>query len=151
MVRHRALLLCALAVLSIAVVGIIPTTGSAQYAGVGPSPGMGGPTVVGPSQILYMDADSVYYIRSQEWWSANVKHQEKLLLRGVRMRYWSEHLPADMRLVYDALGYPVSRVLLTPVGHTEEWWYYKLLAPPLRFRDGILLNSDLFEAYLARR
>jgi len=149
MAPHRALLLCALAALSIAVAGIIPTTGAAQYAAMSPSPGA--PTVVGPSQILYMDADSVYYIRSQEWWSANVKHQEKLLLRGVRLRYWSEHLPADMRLVYDSLGYPVSRVLLTPVGHAEEWWYYKLLDPPLRFRDGILLNPDLFEAYLARR
>jgi len=120
-------------------------------AATGMDPPPGAPVVVGPSQILYMDADSVYYLRSQEWLSANVKYQEKLLLRGLRLRYWSEHLPPDMRLVFDALGYPTSRVLLTPVGHTEEWWYYKLLGPPLRFRDGILLNPDRFEGYLAQR
>jgi len=148
MIRHRVLLLGALAALSIAVVGMAQPSGAAP-SGMGPA--YGAPTVVGPSQILYMDADSVYFLRSQEWWSANVKHQEKLLLRGLRLKYWSEHLPPDMRLAFQTLGYPVSRVLLTPVGHTEEWWYYKLLDPPLRFRDGILLNPDRFEAYLARR
>ena len=150
MTRHRGLLLGAFATVSIAVVGMTPTTDAAPTPGAAPP--YGAPAAVGPSQFLYMmDADSVYYLRSQEWWSANVKYQEKLLLRGLRLRYWSEHLPADMRLVFDSLGYPVSRVLLTPVGHTEEWWYYKLLDPPLRFRDGILLDSDRFEGYLARR
>ena len=144
MAGHRALLLGAIAAVSIAVSGVILPTDVAMAAA-------GAPTVVGPSMILYMDADSVYFIRSQEWWSANVKHQEKLLLRGLRLRYWSEHLPPDMRLAFDALGYPASRVLLTPVGHTEEWWYYKLLEPPLRFRDGTLLNPDQLEAYLAQR
>ena len=149
MAGHRGLLLGALAAVSIAVAGITPPAQGATPAGMAPP--YGAPAAAGPSQFLYMDADSVYYLRSQEWWSANVKYQEKLLLRGLRLRYWSEHLPADMRLVFDSLGYPVSRVLLTPVGHTEEWWYYKLLDPPLRFRDGILLDSDRFEGYLARR
>jgi len=134
MFRHRGLILGVLAGLS------------APFLGAAPPP-----TVAGPSQILYMDADSVYYLRSKEWLSANVKHQEKLLLRGVRLKYWSEHLPPDMRLVYDTLGYPINRVLLTPLKHTEEWWYYKMLAPPLRFRDGILLDPDRFEAYLQQR
>ncbi len=134
MIRHRALLLGALAALSVPFLGAAPP-----------------PTVVGPSQILYMDADSVYFLRSKEWWAADVKHEEKLLLRSVRMKYWSEHLPPDMRLVFDTLGYPVGRVLLTPVGHTEEWWYYKLLGPPLRFRDGVLLDPDRFEGYLQQR
>ena len=98
-----------------------------------------------------MDADSVFFLRSQEWWSGNVKHQEKLLLRSLRLKYWSEHIPPDMRHVYETLGYPMSRVLLKPVGHTEEWWYYKMLDPPLRFRDGALLDSDRFEAYSAKR
>jgi hypothetical protein len=134
MIRHRGLLLGALAALSVPFLGIAPP-----------------PTVVGPSQIPYMDADSVYYLRSKEWWSGEVKHQEKLLLRSLRLKYWSEHLPSDMRLVFDKLGYPIGRVLLTPVKHTEEWWYYKLLDPPLRFRDGVLLNPDRFEAYLPQR
>jgi hypothetical protein len=147
MAGHRALLLGAFFALLIAVLGMAVPTEAAT--GMGPPPGS--PAVVGPSQILYMDADSVYYLRSQEWLSENVKHQEKLLLRGIRLRYWSEHIPPDMRAVFDALGYPASRVLLMPVGHTEEWWYYKLLDPPLRFRDGILLNRNRFEAYLAQR
>lgn len=146
MLRQHAMLLGALCVLS------IPAAGSAAtYGAATPGATMyGAPTVVGPDMILFVDADSVYYLRSQEWWSANVKHQEKLLLRGLRLKYWSEHLPPDMRLVYKTIGYPVSRVLLTPVGHSEEWWYFKLLDPPLRFRDGILLDPDRFEAYLAR-
>jgi len=148
MVGHRALLLGALAAASISVAGVTLAAETAAPYGMPPSPGQ---TVIGPTQILYMDADSVYYLRSQEWWSANVKHQEKLLLRGLRLRYWSEHLPPDMRLAFDALGYPISRVLLTPVGHTEELWYYGMLDPPLRFRDGVLLNPDRLEGYLARR
>ncbi len=145
MFRHRALLLCALTALSIAVIGAAPPYGMTA------APPPAAPEVVGPSQILYMDADSVFFLRSQEWWSANVKHQEKLLLRSLRLKYWSEHIPPDMRLVYETLGYPINRVLLKPVGHTEEWWYYKMLDPPLRFRDGILLDSDRFEAYSAKR
>jgi hypothetical protein len=79
-----------------------------------------------------------------------VRHQEKLLRHSVRMAYWREHIPPDMRMVFDALGYPVNRVLHTPVGHTEEWWYYGLLDPPLRFRDGTLIDTERFENLLDR-
>lgn len=106
------------------------------------------PTVVGPNAILYVDADSIYYIRSVEWWSKNVRHQEKLLLTSIRMKYWADHLPADMAFVFDQLGFPTGRVLLTPVGHAEEWWYYSQMSPPLRFRDGILLDPDRLAAAL---
>jgi len=37
------------------------------------------------------------------------------------------------------------------VGHTEEWWYYGVLAPPLRFRDGVLLDQDRFDALRSER
>jgi hypothetical protein len=105
---------------------------------------------VGPTDILFMDADTVYFLRSLEWQSGSVRHQEKLLLHSLRMTYWRDHLPPDMREVYDALGYPASRVIHTPVGHTEEWWSYRLLDPPLRFRDGVLIDTDRFEALLSR-
>ncbi len=105
---------------------------------------------VGPTRILFVDADSVYLLRSLEWNSDYVREQEKLLLHSLRMRYWRDHLPADMRTVFETLGYPVSRVLYTPVGHTEEWWSYRLLDPPLRFRDGVLIDVDRFEALRSR-
>jgi hypothetical protein len=105
---------------------------------------------VGPTQILFLDADSVYWLRSAEWNSAYVRNQEKVLLHSLRMTYWRTHLPSDMRRVFDALGYPVCRVIHTPVGHVEEWWTYRLLDPPLRFRDGELLDSDRFEALRSR-
>ena len=133
MLRHRALLLILLSALSVP----LASTAAPPLA-----------TVVGPNQILYVDADSIYYLRSVDWWSKNVRHQEKLLLRSLRMKYWSEHLPSDMRSVFDQLGFPTGRLLLTPVGHTEEWWYYGQLGPPLRFRDGTLLDRDRFEAAL---
>jgi hypothetical protein len=82
--------------------------------------------------------------------SGSVRHQEKLLRQSVRMAYWRDHIPADMRMVFDALGYPTSRVLRTPVGHTEEWWYYGILEPPLRFLDGELIDTDRFESLLGR-
>ena len=103
------------------------------------------PQVVGPTQILYMDADTVYFLRSKEWWSSAVSHREKLLLHGLRMRYWRDRLPVDMRIVFDELGYPTGRVLHTPVGYTEEWWHYGALSQPLRFRDGVLLDRDRFD------
>jgi hypothetical protein len=53
-------------------------------------------------------------------------------------------------MVFDALGYPTGRVLSQPVGHQEEWWYYGQLSPPLRFRDGELLDRARFES-LTRR
>jgi hypothetical protein len=45
------------------------------------------PTVVGPTQIFYADADTVLLLRTREWWSGNVRHQEKLLLHGLKMKY----------------------------------------------------------------
>jgi hypothetical protein len=131
MLRHRALLLGALALLW---VGAAP-----------PEPRPYFQSYVGPSDILFADADTVVILRTLDWHSANVRHQEKLLRHALRLRYWREHIPADMRSVYDALGYPTGRVLLTPVGHSEEHWYYGQLDPPLVFRDGTLLNRDLFE------
>jgi hypothetical protein len=55
-----------------------------------------------------------------------------------------------MAMVFDALGYPTGRVLSQPAGHQEEWWYYGQLQPPLRFRDGVLLDRDRFEALAGR-
>jgi hypothetical protein len=107
-------------------------------------------TYVGPTDILFMDADTVFLLRSKEWNSAAVRQQEKLLLHSLRMRYWRDHLPSDMRRVFDAIGYPIGRVIQTPVGHTEEWWYYGPLDPPLRFRDGELIDTDRFEALRSR-
>jgi len=105
-------------------------------------------TFLGPTRILLVDADTVLTVVTGEWLSASVRHQEKLLRWGVRMAYWRDHIPPDMRMVFDALGYPASRVIQTPVGHTEEWWYYGLLDPPLRFRDGELIDTDRFESLL---
>src|SRR5215510_822458 len=81
-------------------------------------------TIVGPSRIFYADADTVLVLATKEWISASVRHQEKLLRTQLRLAYWRDHIPADMRGVFDALGYPTGRVLTTPVGHTEELWYY---------------------------
>lgn len=107
--------------------------------------------VVGPTQILYADADTMYFLRSKEWWSNAVPHREKLLLHGLRMRYWRDRLPVDMRIVFDELGYPTGRVVHLPVGHTEEWWYYGPLSEPLRFRDGVLLDRDRFDRLRPQR
>jgi hypothetical protein len=107
-------------------------------------------TYLGPTMILFQDADSVLYLVSKEWLSASARNQEKLLRHAIRMEYWLEHLPPDMRMVFDTLGYPLSRVLATPVGHTEEWWYYGMLDPPLRFRDGTLIDTDRFESLLRK-
>lgn len=107
--------------------------------------------VVGPTQILYADADTIFFLRSKEWWSNAVPHREKLLLHGLRMRYWRDRLPVDMRVVFDELGYPTGRVLHTPVGHTEEWWYYGALSSPLRFRDGVLLDRAGFDRLRSAR
>ena len=107
-------------------------------------------TFLGPTRILLVDADTVLTVVSQEWLSASVRHQEKLLRHGVRMSYWRAHISPDMRMVFDALGYPASRVIHTPTGHTEEWWHYGLLDPPLRFRDGELIDTDRFESLLER-
>ena len=136
MKRHLALLLGFLALL---VMGGAPARVTAETT-----------TFVGPARILLVDADTVLTVVSREWLSAATRNQEKLLRHGVRMKYWREHLPPDMRAVFDALGYPVSRVLHTPVGHSEEWWTYGLLDPPLRFRDGVLLDVDRFEDLISR-
>ncbi len=107
-------------------------------------------TYVGPTTILFADADSILVLVSEEWLSANSRHQEKLLRHSIRMNYWRKHLPADMRMVFDRLGYPLNRVLLTPVGHTEELWYYGPLDPPIRFRDGTLIDTGRFEDLLGK-
>jgi hypothetical protein len=130
----------ALAFLLLALCLVVPTFAQAQSGEAGAT------RVVGPTQILYADADTVFILRAKEWWSAAVPHREKLLLHGLRMKYWRDRIPADMRVVFDELGYPTGRVLHTPVGHTEEWWYYGALQPPLRFRDGTLLDGDRFDA-----
>ena len=139
LLRHRVL---ALAV----VVAAVLTTGSGKAARAAQPKA----DFVGPTQILFADADSVFLLRSLAWHAANVRHQEKLLLTSLRMKYWRDHLPSDMRLVFDTLGYPMSRVIHTPVGHTEEWWFYGLLDPPLRFRDGNLIDADRLEALRSR-
>lgn len=114
------------------------------------SPARAQTSYVGPTDILLVKADSVWIVRSTEWLSAQTRHQEKLLLTSVRMRFWRDHLPPDMRRVFEELGYPTGRLLLTPMGHVEEAWYYGQLQPPLRFRDGVLLDEDRFEALLRR-
>jgi len=139
MLRHPALLAGGLA--AIAAVVFLSST---------PVPATAQVSFVGPTDILIYDADSVQIVRTVEWLSAKTRHQEKLLLTSLRMRYWRDHISPDMRLVFDEIGYPTGRVLLTPVGHTEEWWYYGQLRPPLRFRDGELLDPDAFDALRAR-
>jgi len=134
MPRHLALLLGAAALLSLA------APPSRVFADT--------TTFLGPTRILFVDADTVLTMVTREWTSASTRNQEKLLHHAVRMAYWRAHISPDMRRVYDGLGYPLNRVLLTPVGHTEEWWYYGLLDPPLRFRDGELIDTDRFEDLL---
>ena len=142
MVRVAVLLL----LLALPFCTVPPGPAQAQTHGAGDAP-----RVVGPTQILYADADSVFFLRSKDWWSAAVPHREKLLLHALRMKYWRDHIPADMRVVFDELGYPTGRVIHTPIGHTEEWWYYGALQPPLRFRDGVLIDRDRFDALRAAR
>ncbi len=108
-----------------------------------------GTRYIGPTQILFDDAEAVYYVVSKEWLSKSIRHQEKLLRHAVRMEYWRDHISEDMRTVFDALGYPTGRVLATPSGHPEEWWYYGELTSPLRFRDGVLIDTDRFESFLS--
>ena len=107
-------------------------------------------SIPAPTLMLFQGSDSVLVMVSREWQAANVRHQEKLLRHGVRLAYWRDHLPPQMRMVFDALGYPTGRVLLTPVGHSEEWWYYGQLSPPLRFRDGALIDRDRFDSLSGR-
>ena len=106
-------------------------------------------TIVGPSRIFYADADTVFVLATKEWISGSVRHQEKLLRTQLRLEYWRNHIPADMRGVFDTLGYPTGRVLTTPVGHTEEFWYYGQLSAPVRFRDGVLQNPSRVDEILA--
>ncbi|HEU4725311.1 MAG TPA: hypothetical protein VFU59_08445 [Candidatus Eisenbacteria bacterium] len=108
-------------------------------------------TIVGPSVIYSMDAESVLVLATKEWQSASVRHQEKLLRHSLRLAYWRKHIPADMRRVFDELGYPTGRVLSQPIGHSEEAWYYGQLSPPIRFRDGVLVNADEFDRLRSRR
>ena len=107
-------------------------------------------TVVGPSLIYYFDADSVYILATKEWQSRAVRHQEKLLRHSLRLAYWRDHIPSDMRRVFDLLGYPTGRVLSQPIGHVEEAWHYGQLGEPIRFRDGVLVNEDRLDQLLRR-
>jgi len=107
------------------------------------------PTIVGPARIYLVDADSVFALATKAHQSPAVRHQEKLLRTALRLQYWRQHIPADMGMVFDVLGYPTGRVRSLPVGHEEEAWYYGQLQAPIRFRDGVLIDRDLFEA-LAR-
>lgn len=136
MLRLRALLLGALALTFVGAAPPPPTPYFHSY--------------LGPTAILFSDADTVMVLRTLEWHSANVRNQEKLLRTKLRMQYWRDHLPPDMRHVYDTLGYPTGRLLLTPVGHTEEQWFYGQLSPPLVFRDGVLTNPDLLSQRIER-
>ena len=104
-----------------------------------------GPDIVGPSRIYYVDADTVFALVSKQWLSGAARHQEKLLRTSIRLNYWRDRLPSEMRRVYNALGYPSGRVIAQPAGHFEERWYYGQMMPPLRFRDGVLLDEDLFD------
>ena len=107
--------------------------------------------VVGPSRIYFLDADTVRVLATKSWQSASVRHQEKLLHHALRLAYWRDRIPSDMRRVFDALGYPTGRVLSRPMGHVEEAWYYGQLSAPLRFRDGVLLDAARFDALRSRR
>lgn len=108
-------------------------------------------TIVGPAQIYYADADTVLFLATKEWISKGVRHQEKLLRTQLRLAYWRDHIAPDMRRVFDTLGYPTGRVLTTPVGHTEELWYYGQLSAPVRFRDGVLQNASRVDEIRAGR
>lgn len=157
MIRRVPALGCLIAVLVLSAWGLSGGVASAQTADVASlsdEPDSGPPagtSFVGPTQILFADADTVFVLRSKEWWSGNTREQEKLLLHNIRMHYWLVHIPSDMRTVFDRLGYPTGRVMLTPVGHTEEWWYYGQLSQPLRFRDGELLDWDRLDQLQSRR
>ncbi|MEK7316491.1 MAG: hypothetical protein AAB011_09940 [Candidatus Eisenbacteria bacterium] len=107
--------------------------------------------VVGPSRIYFADADTMRVLATKSWQSDSVRHQEKLLRHSLRLAYWRDRIPSDMRRVFDELGYPTGRILARPVGHIEEAWYYGQLATPLRFRDGVLLDAARFEALRTRR
>jgi len=110
-----------------------------------------GPEIVGPTRIYYVDADTVFALVSKQWLSTAARHQEKLLRTSIRLTYWRDRLPSAMKRVYDALGYPTGRVLAQPAGHFEERWYYGQMMPPLRFRDGVLLDEDLFDRLRSAR
>ncbi|MBI4363943.1 MAG: hypothetical protein HY568_00800 [Candidatus Latescibacteria bacterium] len=140
MLRHHALLLGAIAALACA---------AAPPRSLEP-PQTNQRSFLGPTQMLFQDSDTVLVLVSKEWQAGSVRHQEKLLRHGVRLAYWLKHIPSDQRMVFDALGYPTGRLLLTPVGHSEEWWYYGQLAAPLRFRDGALVDRNLFDSYRGR-
>jgi hypothetical protein len=138
MLGHRIPCLAAALLLACAIVPAAPSAHAEPSA------------YVGPTRIYLVDADTVLALATKSFQSAAVRHQEKLLRSALRLEYWRVRIPADMRMVFDALGYPTGRVLSPPVGHQEEWWYYGQLQPPVRFRDGVLLDRDWFERLALR-
>ncbi len=106
---------------------------------------------VGPVLMLFSYADTTWDQRSSQWNTDSTNDYEKMLWTDIKMRFWRDHISDDQRLVFDTLGYPTGRVLLTPVGHTEELWYYSQTSAPLRFVDGALRNPNQFEAFQNRR
>lgn len=151
MLRHRAPLLSALALL-------VVSTASRCEAQSPPTPPLYMPAppmayqwrYVGPTLMLFSYADSTYDRRAREWNTDSTNDYEKMLWIDLKMRFWKSRLPADMRLVFDTIGYPTGRILLKPVRHTEELWYYSQSLPPLRFRDGVLMNPGQFEVFRRR-
>lgn len=107
---------------------------------------------VGPVLMLFApNSDTTWDRRSAQWNTDSTNDYEKMLWTGLKMRFWRNHISDDQRLVFDTLGYPSGRVLLTPVGHTAELWYYSQMAPPLRFVDGNLENPDQFDTFQSLR
>jgi hypothetical protein len=103
---------------------------------------------VGPTLMLFPpNADTTWDRRAAQWNTDSTNDYEKMLWTGLKMRFWRNHISDDQRLVFDTLGFPTGRILLAPVGHKEELWYYSQMAPPLRFVDGDLENPSQFETF----
>jgi hypothetical protein len=149
--RHLAPALLSLVVAGTLAASIAQTQESPPPQEIPPAPATGGTRYVGPTMMLFGYSDSTWIRRADQWNTDSTNNYEKMLWTDLKMRFWHDHLPSDMRMVFDTLGYPTGRVLLTPVGHTEELWYYSQNARPLRFVDGALVNPAQFEAFQQHR